>query len=189
MFSLNSITNRVATVAKGMMLLGTAVFGWGSVANAAEVAVKAGPLVEKVATVKLDATQQNLANVVAALAIIDPAWAKSLPKTKALKRKEEDEARKKAGSASATAEETQPAPQYVFFPGTSDTNCDAINLNQYMGTSTPSTIDEGVNPAQCEGEGRCCGKAYPAANVQYNPVTNRWEPTSETGVVYFSKSL
>ncbi len=80
MYSSNSIFKKAIDVAKGVMLLGTAIFGWGSMANAAEVsksAEKAGSMIAKVETVKVG---HNLKTVVEALAIIDPAWVERQPK-------------------------------------------------------------------------------------------------------------
>lgn len=59
--------------------MGVAVFGWGTAA-ATETVKNAGPTIEKVETVKVKTVEQHFESVVAALKIIDPAWAKSLPK-------------------------------------------------------------------------------------------------------------
>ncbi len=82
MNTLKKMFVKVARSGRKLTLVGALVGAASLMASATETVEKAAPIVERLETVKLTTVKHNLEAIMAALAIVDPAWAKNLPKAK-----------------------------------------------------------------------------------------------------------
>lgn len=85
---MNTIKKMFVKVVRGvreLTLVGAIVGASSLLAGATETVEKAAPAAERLETVELTTVTHNLEAIVAALTVIDPTWAESLPKSKTQK--------------------------------------------------------------------------------------------------------